>query len=89
MSDIPHNEENVAKIRVIAEALRGTAHSLDDRIEEQFGEGITASDLHIELLRELDDIVMECEGCNWWYETGELDDDQRCGDCRPEEDEDD
>jgi hypothetical protein len=46
------------------------------------------ADFDIELLRVLDDQVMECEGCQWWCEISDLNDEQVCSDCAPEEDDD-
>jgi len=86
---IPHTPENSEKIRQLAEKLCGTCNrSLDDAVQEVFGdESIDAvTDIDIELLRELDDITMECQGCNWWCETSELNEDELCEDCAPSED---
>lgn len=82
MNDFPYNEQNLSLIRKVADELCGTCKSADDVIEEHFGEGVTLTDLDMLLLHELDDITMQCEGCGWWCETGELDDDQVCEDCR-------
>jgi hypothetical protein len=84
MTAILHNQANCNKIRQVAEIICGTCNrSLDDVLQEVFGdESIDMMDLDIELLRELDDITQECQGCNWWCETSELDDNQLCEDCR-------
>lgn len=82
MSRFEFNDENKTKIIAVAEYLQGTCKSLEDGLETQFGEGADLVDFDIELLRTLDDITMNCEGCNWWCETSELDDDQVCSDCR-------
>jgi hypothetical protein len=84
---IEYNEDNLAKIREVAEDLRGTCTSLDDALQAVFGEEVSVIDFDIALLRELDDITMECQGCNWWCETHELDENQFCDDCRDDEDE--
>lgn len=79
---IPLNDDNLAKMREVAGTIQGTCKSLDSVLQEVFGdEDLTAVDFAIELLQELDSITMECESCNWWFETGELDDDQVCPDC--------
>ena len=78
---VPFNADSLNKITKVAEAIMGTCQNLDDFIEEEFGEGITASDLDIELLRELDAITMECQACGWWCEADDLNEDQVCGDC--------
>jgi len=83
MPTIPHNEANSQTMREVAEEITGTCKSLDDVLQEKFkDEGLTATDFDITLLGELDDMVMECQECNWWCETHDLDDDQICGDCR-------
>lgn len=82
MSKIEFNDANKAKIVAVAEFLQGTSKSLEDGLESEFGEGADVTDFDIELLRTLDDITMQCECCNWWCETSELDDDQVCDDCR-------
>lgn len=80
---IPYNDETVAKVREVAETIQGTCRGLDDVVQEVFGDpDLTATELDIELLRELDSITMECEGCNWWCEPHELDEEQVCDDCR-------
>lgn len=78
---IPYTEENKAKILRVADALQGTCKSLNDVLQEEFGEDADVADVHIELLYVLDEQVMECGGCGWWCEAGELNDEQECGDC--------
>lgn len=82
--DIPYTPENSEKVRSIGERICGTCNkSLDEYTQEVFGVDMT--DLDIELLRELDDITQECQGCNWWCETSELNDEQLCCDCSGED----
>jgi hypothetical protein len=88
MPTIPHNEENSAKMRAVAEYLTGTCQSLDAALEGEFGEDVSLTDFDTTLLHELDDMTMVCEDCIWWYETHELNDDQKCSDCAPSEDDD-
>lgn len=83
MSAFPYNDENKAKMTLVAEHLQGSCRSLEDGLETQFGENASVDDFDIELLRHLDDITMCCEGCQWWCETHELNDNQQCGDCEP------
>jgi hypothetical protein len=78
---IPFNEANKALMMKVAEDLSGTCKSLDDVLQTHFGEDVEVTDFDILLLQELDDQVMECQGCNWWHETHELDDNQLCDDC--------
>lgn len=76
-----YNEENAAKMLRVAEALQGTANSLDDELAEVFGEGTTATDMAADLLVKLDEVVLECESCGWWCESGEVEDGE-CADCQ-------
>lgn len=76
---------NVIKIEAVAQCLCGSCYSLEEGLATQFGEDADVSDFSVELLRELDDRVMCCEGCNWWCDAGDLDEDQLCSDCCDEE----
>lgn len=83
MSAVSYSEENLVKMRKVAESLQGTCKSLDDELQRVFdNEELSVIDFDTLLLQELDDMVMECQGCNWWHETHELDDDQLCDDCK-------
>lgn len=84
MSRFPYNDENKTKMDTVAENLRGTSRSLDEELADEFGEGADITDFDTELLRHLDDQVMECECCGWWCETHEFadSDDQVCSDCQ-------
>lgn len=82
---IPFTPGNKAKMDKVAENLRGTCKSLDEYLGDEFGEGVDIMEFDIELLRHLDDQVMECQGCGWWCETHELNEDQLCDDCALEE----
>lgn len=85
MSRIAYNDENLRKIREAAEELRGSCKSLDDVLQAHFeDDSLGITDFDIELLRELDSITMECQGCNWWCEPHELNEDQVCEDCSDE-----
>lgn len=87
---IPFNEENRLKMLLVAEALQGTCLRLEDALTHQFGDDsgdeVDVAEFDIELLRVLDDQVMECEGCQWWCETGDLNGEQMCSDCAQEDD---
>lgn len=83
---IEYTPEARKKICDVADDVLGTCQSLVDVIEKHFGQDVTDMDLDIELLRELDDLAMECEVCGWWCETGFLNDQQVCDDCEPMED---
>lgn len=85
MSRIADTEENRAKIDRVAETLQGTCLSVDDALAVEFGEGTDLTDIDSVLLERLDDAVTQCDGCGWWDESGALDDNQCCEDCRDEE----
>lgn len=79
---IEYSEENSLKINKVAEKIVGTCRSLDEVLQEVFGDDeLTMTDLGADLLEELDELVLECEGCNWWVEAAEVNDDGLCGDC--------
>ncbi len=59
--------------QVAAELLGQCLKSLEDVSTEQ--------ERTLQFLRELDDLVMECQQCNWWVDADEVDDDQHCEDC--------
>ncbi len=72
------------KIMALAERLVGTVGSVP--LHEQI------EDLSIEECRELDAIVFNCERCNWWCSTDELNDgpndEQWCDQCQVKREED-
>jgi Zn finger protein HypA/HybF involved in hydrogenase expression len=89
MNKIPDTEENRKKMIEVGDALVGTCSSLEDALSVVFGE--ENSDLiqfESALLIRLDDHTMQCDSCNWWCETGELDYDLICDDCREEDEND-
>lgn len=75
-------------VHVIAEELRGTSKSLDDVLEEL---GSSYDAMTREWFYDLDQVVFQCEGCNWWCEISEMtedpDFDWHCRDCRPDKEE--
>lgn len=83
----PDTPEIRAKLRDVAEAILGTASSLDDVIQQVFGDDdLTMSDFSPEMLRdEVDDIAEECEECGWWGDAGGMDDGV-CEDCQDRDD---
>lgn len=64
----------------VADTLEGTCQSLEDVLERELGVGF--DDVPIEMLRILDDQVLECTQCGWWSEASGFDDDQACEDCQ-------
>lgn len=59
------------RVEKLANRLLGSCDSAVDEIEE----------LTIEECRELDDIVLLCSGCGWWFEASEVDE-ELCNECR-------
>lgn len=86
-TDEQHNEQRRLRAEQVADALQGTAKSLES-------EAIEAECDDLEFLREIDDRVFLCETCGWWCELSELsrkseDNEQHqlvCDDCEPSED---
>lgn len=81
------NAENREKMDRVAEFLLGTCMSVDDGLQKIFGEDVELTDFETSLLEYLDEQTMCCEQCGWWCESHELNDDQVCRECAPEEDE--
>ncbi len=77
-------EPTIAMMVEIAEELNGTCGDLNKALESR---GIEFNQLSVELLGKLDDEVMDCQVCGWWYETHELNDDQICNDCEVQDEE--
>ena len=88
MNQYPDTPQNRERIRRVAELIQGTCKSLDDVVREVFGdEDVTFTDLDLALLQELDEMVLQCPGCDWWCEASEMapdedTDEDRCSDCR-------
>ena len=80
-NEIEYNHVNLEKIRKVADFLIGTCKAVDDALCDQFGEGVTLTDINFMLLQELDSITTECDSCGWWCEPSELNEDQICNDC--------
>lgn len=66
----------------VAEDLNGSSGVYDDSVAEAHG----LEDNELEELAEEGEIV-RCEGCGWWVELSEVDDDNRCEDCTQDEEE--
>jgi len=76
-------EFTIEAITRIAETIQGTCKSLDQVLQEEFGDdSLTIEQVPIALLYHLDSITMECQTCNWWCEAGEIDEDGNCDYCR-------
>lgn len=67
----------------VAETLDGTCRSLDDVLEEELG--VEFSDVPLDMLVELDEMVLDCTCCGWWSEASEFDDDQVCPECQEQD----
>ena len=55
-------------VESIIDGLRGTLKSLAEVCEDH---NIDEDELNINELDEIDQNVFCCDGCGWWYETGE------------------
>jgi hypothetical protein len=67
-------ERMIKRAEEVAEDLQGTAKNLDDESteEERNNDDFTSR---------LDELVLECETCGWWCETGEICANGNCEDC--------
>lgn len=73
-----YNAHMTALAEQAAEQLQGTCKSIHD-LGEEFEE---AQNDKI-FCERLDDLVFECEVCNWWCELSEMSDiEMTCDDCR-------
>lgn len=70
------------QVKVIAEELRGTCGTLDDKLEQH---GIDFNCVPADMLDALDEEVMCCDWCGWWVESSEIDDDCTCKECKENE----
>lgn len=85
-SRFPDTQENRDKIDDVASAILGTSKSLDNVVQEVFGdESMTYMDLDIALLQRLDEHTLECTECGWWCEAHEVNDDGVCVECEGEQ----
>lgn len=75
-----YSEENLARIKKVADSLMGTCNSVDSAVEDEFGDETDLGDIDQLLLQELDDMVTLCEACGWWNETS-FTEDGLCDDC--------
>lgn len=64
----------------ICSDLEGTCKNIEDVVLEATGREL--DDLTIGELQEIDNCVMCCETCGWWFSTGEVDEDGNCEDCQ-------
>lgn len=66
----------------VAEALEGTADSLESAVWKVLEIEDPWNTLPRAFFDELDQHVMCCESCNWWCSSDEIDDDQICQNCQ-------
>lgn len=72
--------------RRVGQGLLGTCNYPERYIEEQdLDPGLT---LNMAFCEALDATAMCCDNCDWYVEPSELDDENRCGDCQPENEQD-
>lgn len=79
----------VKKLNEIVEFLQGTCmHTLDDAVQEVFGENFDSQELTQEELEFLDNEIFKCGCCGWWCEISEMSEqDQYCSECFESENE--
>lgn len=71
-----------AKLFEVAGDLQGTAQDLDTVLENH---GLTFVGLTVQEALQLDSIVLLCDGCGWWCEADEMNEDAFCEDCADDE----
>jgi len=64
----------IERVHEVAAALLGSSSDLRDNATE-------AERNDPEFLRALDWEVMQCDSCNWWFETEEINENGECKDC--------
>lgn len=60
------------QVNKIASRLYGSCLSLDEVIEDETG--LTFGELDYEDCLAIDDLVFECQACNWWFGSSEYSD---------------
>jgi len=70
------------KLFEVAADLQGTAQDLDKVLGDH---GLTFEGLSVQEALQLDSIVLLCDGCGWWCEADEMDEEGFCEDCRDDE----
>lgn len=69
------------RVAAVVHELQGTCKSLH--------EVLTEDEEHDQaMLNGIDDEISLCDGCHWWCENAEMDDDNLCEDCKEERDDD-
>lgn len=87
MARYDYSEENRKRIQRVGEALLGSCGSVEDWLQEEFGEDTDLTDFDQRLLEELDDMAEQCESCGWWCEPSAINHDQgNCEDCAADDD---
>lgn len=70
MTDLTKKEMD--EVHTLAAELQGTCNDID------------LDDYTLEFLRALDEIVMHCVVCGWWFETENFDEGDCCNECTEE-----
>lgn len=74
----------------LVQTLQGSCMSLDDGVQEVFGDEHDGSSLPMEYLNALDQELFLCATCGWWYEICDnaddgIDNENNCVDCYPDD----
>lgn len=75
---IKDNTNQESWIDYIIETLLGTTNDLDSYLLEYKNEGFDVD----YLLTSIDHNIWKCEGCGWWVDVGETNDEGYCEDCQ-------
>ncbi len=76
----------MSKADKLVQTLQGTMMSLDDGIQEVYGDEEDSFTAPIKDIEYMEQEIFCCETCQWWYEICEMheDEDQVCEDCHEE-----
>jgi hypothetical protein len=77
------NATRIERIRQLAHELIGTAREPSEWLLEYVGlePEFVIYDEPMKHCLAFDEIVMRCEGCDWWTDTDAMDEDGYCEDC--------
>lgn len=62
----------------VIENIQGTCLTLDEVINQVYGEEYEPTDLEY---HQLDNTTLRCECCSWWVEAHEIDEEGNCHEC--------
>lgn len=73
------------KLNELIEYLQGSCKTLQEGLNDIFGEDFDEDQLTEEDHQFIDDSIFNCETCGWWYEVADSTEDNNCISCTEEE----